>query len=1418
MSKRVVLVAGGLGTGLKELYGMLSGLGYETIDADAVAHQLAQKGGRAYAEILDRAGTTCLDTADEIDRFKLGQAARADRAMARDLRAIIASAVKMELQERIEGATGPLVFVGVHDPDAYATRDLADQVWALTTSWEMQVGNLVEEHGWSRERAERYVSSQRSVISEARPADLILRTDPERGALRDQVIRALSEFELRQPAPATHPAVSLPQTETPSASLPSVPEEGREPETKPSSPPWQANPSWPEAAPRIRPPSLEISQLRLIGRKILDALLVLLTIAFLTSWGLALAQYGRLHLPVQPLSAAWQAVIAVAQHIFWHPQSYYWAHEQTPWMQLVTETLGRSAGLLLLSMAAALLLGLPLGIAAARTRYKTASALTVVISILGASIPSFIFGMMLWVVNIWVHRSTGLQVLPATGFGWDAHVIMPTLVLAMRPLAQVAQITYVSVREVLGQDYVRTAHSKGLGWSAVLNRHVLRNVLIPILNTLGSSLRFSLSSLPVVEVFFNWPGVGSTLLSAIEQGADPLVMDLTLSLGMFFLLVNLTLEFFFPLIDPRLRAAAAAESQEPPQTLMAWLKGLGDAIAVWIADLRDARRAANKSLPPLIVPAANASLARPDKRTASRARLLVGRFLRNPVLIAASLMVLILIALAAFGEGLQSTNAYRVHGVMAINGKYSAPPFEPSSLFPWGTDQLGRDVQALIVAGARRTLSLAFFGMLARLLVGGTLGLLAGWRRGGWFDRLVSGAVGIWAAFPATIFAMLVIQALGIQQGFWVFVVAISLVGWGEVAQFVRGQVIALQAQPFIESARSVGARVDQILTRHIFPNLVNPLVVLGALEMGGILMLLAELGYLNIFLGGGFRVMTGETGAMAAIITNYSDVPEWSALIASIRDQWRSHAWMALYPGMAVFLAILTFNLFGEGLRRYLEEGAVSLSRLFNRRSLVAAAGLGVILSLVLGSSSPLSTYTGEALGFEESRVLEDIRVLSSPELQGRETGTPGADLAALYIAQRMAQIGIFPAGEHNSYFQRLLQPRLHLYETPTLTVLDSAGNAIKEFAYRQEFSELASLVESHGQAEGQVMGVAYGPRLESEANSQFGLGNGAAVDHVIIIRAADLAKVTTRSIKAVLVVADNVESLLRRDVLPYQRSQTPCPFLLISPQVADLLLRSAGSSLENLDAARKTLEPGRIQLTGEGLPVSVSLPARESDDPMNEAYQNVIGVIPGQGHFVGLEDQVIIVSAYYDGVGMDPQGTVFPGANDNASGIAMLLELARLLKATPFQPEKTVLFVAWAGGERQEGLNTDEILNARPGANQMTVEAVIELSGVGAGTGSGVAIGSDSSYRLVQLFQKAAARYSVATTTRGRGPHYGLPAPNFLGGREALTLSLSWDGSDRGAHLPQDGFAGIDPSKLRATGLSAYLTLLTLSRETEY
>jgi len=126
------------------------------------------------------------------------------------------------------------------------------------------------------------------------------------------------------------------------------------------------------------------------------------------------------------------------------------------------------------------------------------------------------------------------------------------IVLAARPIAQITRMTFVSIRQVMSQDYVRTAYSKGVHRYQIMAVHIMRNSAIPILTTIGVSLRFALSSLPVVELYFGWFGVGVALLKGIAQQDTNLVIGLTLCLGVVFILVNLLLELSYRFIDPRL--------------------------------------------------------------------------------------------------------------------------------------------------------------------------------------------------------------------------------------------------------------------------------------------------------------------------------------------------------------------------------------------------------------------------------------------------------------------------------------------------------------------------------------------------------------------------------------------------------------------------------------------------------------------------------------------------------------------------------------------------------------------------------------------------------------------------------------------------------------------------------------------------
>jgi Zn-dependent M28 family amino/carboxypeptidase len=273
----------------------------------------------------------------------------------------------------------------------------------------------------------------------------------------------------------------------------------------------------------------------------------------------------------------------------------------------------------------------------------------------------------------------------------------------------------------------------------------------------------------------------------------------------------------------------------------------------------------------------------------------------------------------------------------------------------------------------------------------------------------------------------------------------------------------------------------------------------------------------------------------------------------------------------------------------------------------------------------------------------------------------------------------------------------------------------------------------------------------------------------------------------------------------------------LMITPEVADTLLAPSGSSLAELDRTSAGLGIGEARATAPGPLVEVSIPVNLSDS-LDEKFISVVGFIPGQGAEMGMDHDVIIVSAYYDGLGTDPDGVVYPGANDNLSAVAVMLELARVLKEGSYAPDKTIVFVAWSGGERWEGFSVANTMNAKIGFNQLNVEAVLELSGVGGGSGKAIALGSGTSYRLTRLIEAAAGRFGVGVTTRGQGPHYGLPASIGFGHREALTALVSWDGSDKYAHTAEDTPANLEPKKLESLGKTMALVLTVLSREKNY
>ena len=227
----------------------------------------------------------------------------------------------------------------------------------------------------------------------------------------------------------------------------------------------------------------------------------------------------------------------------------------------------------------------------------------------------------------------------------------------------------------------------------------------------------------------------------------------------------------------------------------------------------------------------------------------------------------------------------------------------PSSAHWLGTDLQGRDVWARLVYGARISLSVGFLSQGISLTIGLTLGLIAGFY-GKWVDEGVMRLADVTLAFPSLL--LLIALAAAFEPSLTTVLVTIGVVGWAGMARIVRGQVLVVRQLEYVQAARALGERDYRIITRHLLPNVIAPVVIAATLGVAGAIMAEAALS----FLGLGVQPPT----------------PSWGSMIADGRDleQLRHAPWTSLSPGLAIGAAVLGFNLLGDALRDALDPRAL--------------------------------------------------------------------------------------------------------------------------------------------------------------------------------------------------------------------------------------------------------------------------------------------------------------------------------------------------------------------------------------------------------------------------------------------------------------------------------------------------------------
>jgi ABC-type dipeptide/oligopeptide/nickel transport system permease component len=299
--------------------------------------------------------------------------------------------------------------------------------------------------------------------------------------------------------------------------------------------------------------------LRFIGRRLLYIVLVYVLIVFFCHLGMRMIRNSELSRPNFDLAeqgrSAWRATRSTISDVLRGDLgSVRTERGPRPVREFVWEAYVNSMGLLLVALAGAGGLGLLIGCLAALAKRRIWVAPLLGLTILGISTPSFFAGLLLQVGELAYLRTFGRRLVSMAGFGWDLeHMLLPVLVLAARPLAYLTRATFVSLQQIMQEDYIRTAFSKGLSLTRTVIEHAIRNMAVPTMTAVGVSLRFALGTLPVVEFFFAWPGMGRSLLLAINNRQTPVVVALASALGLTFLLTNLALDILYRVADPRTR-------------------------------------------------------------------------------------------------------------------------------------------------------------------------------------------------------------------------------------------------------------------------------------------------------------------------------------------------------------------------------------------------------------------------------------------------------------------------------------------------------------------------------------------------------------------------------------------------------------------------------------------------------------------------------------------------------------------------------------------------------------------------------------------------------------------------------------------------------------------------------------------------
>ena len=516
---------------------------------------------------------------------------------------------------------------------------------------------------------------------------------------------------------------------------------------------------------------------------------------------------------------------------------------------------------------------IPLGVFAALHRGTAIDGAVMTFAMIGQSMPSFWLGIILiltfGLALNWLPLSGHVPVLVPLlrGDFLEAlrnlpqalsHLLLPAVTVGLFSLSRNARLVRSSMLEVLSLDFVRTARAKGQTERGVVVHHALRNAWLPVITVLGLEFR----------IHAEWSG----------GGRDDLLLAGCRAIGL-------------------QRHQPARHSVGPGGGRVVRSGVCGDQSmrrrAVWAA--RSAR------------PCALNRMQQPDpaemlqqtefRRRPSAWRRAGASLVRAKWPIIAMLILAVVTFAAALGPSFAPRDPNRQNIISRLR-----PPMLVNTQgridYPLGTDALGRDVLSRLIYGARISIAVGLAAVVIGGLLGVTLGLVAGYRRG-WVDDAIMRVADVQLAFPTILLAIMFLVVLG--PGLLNLAIVLGIGQWVTYARIARAQTINQREKEYVEAARALGDRTVNILFRTILPNILSPLIVIASFNIAGVILSEAALSFLGL-------------GVPPTI-------PTWGGMLAESRDQLLAGRWwLAIFPGVAIMLTVLSFNILGDWLRDFLD------------------------------------------------------------------------------------------------------------------------------------------------------------------------------------------------------------------------------------------------------------------------------------------------------------------------------------------------------------------------------------------------------------------------------------------------------------------------------------------------------------------